>query len=144
MAVVAVYSLLTFLMIGSLRGVGRLADHWRSYELILGEDRIQQSERGVVTLTLLKMEITRLLEMTDRGFAVQTQDPRRCILVPSAWNGYEELRARLKSWLPVEKPPEEPMGAYFTIPYWIFAIYPAALLVRSPYFAIPLAALVGV
>jgi hypothetical protein len=140
----AVYSLLTFLMIASFRGVGRLEDHWRSYELILGDDRIQQSENGVVTLTLLKIEITRLLEMRDLGFAVQTQDPRKCILVPSALNGYEELGARLKSWLPVEKPPEEPTGAYFMIPYWIVAMYPAALLVRSPYFAIPLAVLVGV
>jgi hypothetical protein len=139
----AVYSLLTFHMIAALRGVGRLQDHWRSYELILDEDRIQQSECGVVTHTLLKIEVTRLVEMRDLGFAVQTQDPRKCIFVPSALNGYGELRARLKTWLPLEKPPEEPAGAYLVISHWIVAIYPAALLVRSPYFAIPLAALVG-
>jgi hypothetical protein len=141
----AVYGLLMFLATASLRGLGRWKDQWRSYELVLDEDRIQQIERGGVTLTLLKTEVTRLLETRDLGMAIQTQDPRRSIWAPSALNGYEELRARLAAWAPVEESPQsDPQSSIHghRAVQWIFALYPAALLVRSPYFAIPLTALI--
>jgi hypothetical protein len=104
-------------------------------------------EHGGVKLTLLKTEVTRLLETEDLGIAIQTQDPRRSIWVPSVLNGYAELRARLAAWVPVEV--EEPLqdDRHLTIRghspvQWILAFYPAALLVRSPYFAIPLTTLI--
>jgi hypothetical protein len=48
----AVYGFQTFFAMALLRSLGRHQDHWLGYELILNEDRIQQSQRGVITLTL--------------------------------------------------------------------------------------------
>ena len=143
----AVYGLLMFLSAASFRGLGRWKDQWRSYELILDGDRIQRVEHGVVTLTLQKGEVTRLLERRDAGMTICTQDPRRSIWVPSVLNGYEDLRARLAAWGPVAEPPQgaPQLSIHGHRAFrWMFALYPAALLVRSPYFAIPLTALITV
>lgn len=139
----AVYGLLTSFALTSLLGLRRFKDNWRGYGLIVQEDRIQQIERGAVTLTLLKTEVTRLLESRDLGMAIQTQDPRKSIWVPSVLTGYQDLRATLSAWAPVAEPPENHLGVHHghRAFQWIIALYPAALLVRSPYFAIPLTVL---
>src|SRR6266545_4254530 len=84
---------------------------------------------------------------SDFGLAIQAQDLRSSIWVPSSLNGYEEIRARLATWVAVEQPQHlhirPRMYGHFGIQS-VLAIYPAALLVRSRYYAISLAALMMV
>jgi hypothetical protein len=141
-----VYGLATLFTIALLRKVESSTHHWRDYELILKEDGIQQTGHSGLTLKLQKTEIVSVFETGDLGLAIQGQDLRKSIWVPSVLSGYDDLRARLREWTPIEKTPslgnqQVPHSIVFN--KWTVAIYPAALLVQSPYFAIPLAAFLG-
>ena len=138
-----VYGLLLLFFMTSLRGIGRFKDGWRTYELVLQEGRIQE-KHAARSLTLDKAEITRLVETRGLGIAIQTGDPRKSIWVPSVVDGYEELRLRLTDWAPLEQrsDPRQRFTKHSGF-QWIVAIYPAAMMVRSPYFVVALAAILG-
>jgi len=71
--------------------------------------------------------------------AIQGQDLHKSIWIPSVLSGYEDLRARLTVWIPIEKPlrrVDQPAPYSIVFNKWTVAIYPAAMLVQSPYFDI--------
>jgi hypothetical protein len=141
-----VYGIATVFAIVPLRNVERSKHHWRGYELILKEDCIQQIGHNGLTRKLQKAEIVSVFETGDLGLAIKGQDHRNSIWVPSVLSGYDDLRARLREWTPIEKPllvENQQVPHSIVLNKWTVAIYPAALLVQSPYFAILLAALLG-
>ena len=140
----AVYAVLALPIAMPLVSIRRYKDRWRHLELLIDGDRIQQCERGRVTLSLERDEITRIIETRAGGIAIQTADPRRALWIPALMNGYAELRARLAEWAPLE---EEELDRRMVNGHsriqWLIALYPAALLTRSAAVAIPLAIVMG-
>ena len=136
----AVYALLAVPVAMPLAGIRRHQHRWRNLEFLADTERIQQCERGAPTLSLERSEITRVVELPGGGMAIQTADARRSIWVPALLNGYPELRGRVSAWAPLEEEqPDRRMRNGHRAIQWLFALYPAALLVRSAAFAIPLA-----
>lgn len=122
-------------------GRGRYEENLRSWEITLDQERIYAKGGGGPAHSLHRTEIARLSE-NDLGLEIEAHDPGDSMWASSLMNGYQDLRTRLADWAPVERIPGGPMpnvsrGAIL----WIVEIFPAAIVVPSPYFAIPLAAL---
>ncbi|HWB83179.1 MAG TPA: hypothetical protein VG675_03490 [Bryobacteraceae bacterium] len=96
-----VYGALTYLTAPPLRGIGTFKENWRTFELLLDEDRIEQRHAGRI-LTLHRSEITAFVERRGFGMTVKTADPDRAIWIPSVVNGYEDLRLRLSTWMQIQ------------------------------------------
>ena len=70
-------------------------EQWRSYELILGADHIQQRRYGH-DLTLLRSEVHQIIERPQVLQVVSgAGNQPKTILVPVRINGYQEIRERL-------------------------------------------------
>lgn len=100
----ATYGLLAAL--GTLRyyqRTNRFKRDWRGYELIVGTDRVQEKRAGVHSVTVLKWDVTGLIDC-EGGLGILTGDPRPAILVRSDLIGYEQIREHLASWMPITRP----------------------------------------
>lgn len=101
-----------------------------------------QPARGAMVFR--KKEITwRLHDIPANDVAGFAEQPARAVWwIPSVLNGYQEVRARLANWAPIQvsgPSKSHSMHGFDTI--WLIGLCPAALLIQSPYFALPLAAL---
>jgi hypothetical protein len=139
------YAIMALLAVLPLRGSCKFKDHWRSWELILGEDGIRQVEDGGLAVAVRRDEVTKILETIGMGMAIQTSDPYKGIWVPSAASGYAEMRQRLADWAPIEELADRrPRGAFRGhIAFGLLSLYPAALMVRAPWCVYGLAAVIG-
>ena len=106
-------------------------EQWRSYELILGTDHIQQRRYGD-DLMLLRSEVLRIIERPQvlQVVSISGNHPRT-ILVPVGMNGYQEVRERLSEWMPITQAPEFWFQAPGSVIIGILCVLPAMLLTRS-------------
>jgi hypothetical protein len=127
----AAYAMLTLLGIRNLKRMGAFRKQWRSYELILGADRIQQ-RRYDQDLTLLRSEVGQIVERPQglQVLSVIGSSPRT-ILVPVGMIGYQEVRSRLSEWTPITQAPEFWLRAAWSAVIGMLCLLPAVLLTRS-------------
>lgn len=130
-ALYAVYLAIANLMAFKRRGAWRR--QWRSYELILETDRMEQ-RRYDQDLTLLRSEVRRIIER-PQGLLVLSLigNSPRTILVPAGLNGYQEVRERLSEWMPVTQAPELWLWAAGYAVSGMLCLLPAMLLSRSAF-----------
>ena len=130
----ALYAVLAIAATKEFKSMAAFREQWRSYELILGADHIQQRRYGH-DLTLLRSEVHQIIErpqvlqVVSGGFASGNQP--RTILVPVGINGYQEIRGRLSEWMPITHGPEFWLQAPGSVIIGILCVLPAMLLTRS-------------
>lgn len=91
------YSLIACKAAARLLRIGTIEKRCRSYELILGSDRIRQrDDRREVTV--FRSEIDRIAEGPQGLLVVGSS---RTILAPLGLTGYQEVRDRLSEWAPI-------------------------------------------
>jgi hypothetical protein len=73
----------------------------RSYELLVGERAIRCTVAGVPPSEVLRPEVSGAFETSD-GLWVTCATPRRSLVVSRAVEGYEEVRAVVARWQPIE------------------------------------------
>jgi hypothetical protein len=88
--------LMVFVLV--LSGVGPAA---RTYELLVGGRAIRRTVAYVPPAEVLRPEISGAFETSD-GLWLTCTTPRRSLLVPRAVEGYDEVRAVIAAWQPIE------------------------------------------
>ena len=93
-----------FLMLGvlalfQLRMVGRALARAMTYQLTLGPNVARVACQGMVATEVMRSEVTRLVE-SARYLCIHVGSRR--VVVPRDLGGYDEVRARLAQWRPVE------------------------------------------
>jgi hypothetical protein len=127
----ALYAVLATVGMKEFKSMAAFREQWRSYELILGGDHIQQKRYGH-DLTLLRSEVHQIIERPQVLQVVAgAGDQPRTILVPVAINGYQEIRERLSEWMPITQAPEFWFQAPGTAVIGMLCLLPAILLTRS-------------
>jgi hypothetical protein len=101
-----------------IRRMMREADALRSYELTLREGTITRTMDGLPLLVLSRGEVTRISEHPEKGVTLETAEPDRFLLIPKQLERYEQARASVIGWGPIEKPTLTPPVAR----EWIFGI----------------------
>jgi hypothetical protein len=141
-----VYGALLCLTTAPLLRIGQVKQRWRDFEVAIDGDCIRQIQHGSVTLTLRRDEVTGLVEAEGFGLSIQTNSPPRHIFLPSGLTGYQELREHLATWAPLQHPWDfdRRQFRFHHLYKGLLFLYPAALLVRSAYCAVPLAVVLGV
>ena len=127
----AFYAVLAIIGLKEFKSMRAFREQWRSYELMLGTDRIQQKRHGY-DLTLLRTEVLRIIER-PRGVDVVSLSGNhpRVIIVPVGMNGYQEVRERLSEWMPITEAPDFWFQAPGSVVIGIVCLLPAMLLTRS-------------
>jgi drug/metabolite transporter (DMT)-like permease len=95
LALVFTVSLAFWAMFRSLR---LRRQEWQSYELEWYEDKVVRHLADTNDLEIMRSEITGFDETAGRGFYIKTDDVHRFIFVPSALDGYEELKRKMEKW----------------------------------------------
>lgn len=128
----ALYAVLAIVGLKEFKSMGAFREQWRTYELILGTDHIQQRRYGY-DLTLLRSEVHQIIERPQLLQVVSGSWPNRprTILVPVGMNGYQEVRERLSEWMPITQAPEFWLQAPGSVIIGILCVLPAMLLTRS-------------
>jgi len=119
---------------GAYRGMRRslriLKDGWDSYELGLGDDFVLKKQANMPEVEIGRDEITGVQEATSKGapngLVIRTADRHLFISVPAALDGYDEVKAKLADWRPVE-PLSTAKYRYLQILIWL--LMPASFLV---------------
>jgi hypothetical protein len=73
----------------------------RTYELLVGERAIRRTLAGVPPAEVLRSEISGAFETSD-GLWLTCTTPRRSLFVWRAVEGYDEVRAVIAAWQPIE------------------------------------------
>lgn len=129
----AAYAVLTILGMNWCKSMGAFRKQWRSYELILGADRIQQRRYGQ-DRTLLRSEIRQIFERPQGLHVLSvTRSSPRTILVPVGVNGYQEVRERLSEWMPITQTPEFWLRAEGSAVIGMLCLLPVIRTIRWPF-----------
>ncbi len=149
----AVYLPLTIRALWRFRSIGGFEKYWRSYQLTLETDRLQQKQHGN-DLTVLRSEVVKinedqhgLLLISLRGNmsgAMPRWNPRHrpvTIWIPAGLTGYQQVRERVLQWTDRISQrrslwlsdPRPVLGG-------LLALLPAMLLVRSLHWFLVVAA----
>ena len=91
------------LVVGVRKGLKRNQESWNSYELLIGEDFLIRRIKDFPELEIQQHEITAIKESAI-GLHVETNRKDRAIGIASALVDYDDAKARLSRWMPVEKP----------------------------------------
>jgi hypothetical protein len=125
------YLPLAILGIGVFRDFGELKRRWRSYELILEPDRVQQRQHGH-DLTLSRSEIIKINESQHHLHIIGISGARpMTILVPASLTGYQQVREHVSHWMPLSQRRELWLSDPRPVLGGLVALLPAVLLVRS-------------
>jgi hypothetical protein len=94
---------------GSIQGVG---EYWRSYQLVLEADRLQQTQHGR-DVTMLRDEAVKINEdqhgltiigfgglRPDKIWVPVSPDQAKTIWIPAGLTGYHQVRDRVLQWVP--------------------------------------------
>lgn len=93
---------------------------WMSYELEWHEDKVVRRLSDRTELVVNRPDITGFDETAGRGFYIKTDDVHRFIFVPSALDGYEELKRELGKWRLF--PPARTREPIWRSPFFIAAV----------------------
>ena len=93
----------------SIQGVG---EYWRSYQLVLEADRLQQTQHGRI-VTMLRGEVVKINEdqhgltiisfsglTPDKIWVPVSPDQAKTIWIPAGLTGYQQVRDRVLQWVP--------------------------------------------
>ena len=94
---------------GSIQGV---AEYWRSYQLVLEADRLQQTQHGR-DVTMLRGEVVKINEdqhglmiigfsglRPDKIWVPVSPNQAKTIWIPAGLTGYQQVRDRVLQWVP--------------------------------------------
>jgi hypothetical protein len=130
-ALLVLYANFAIVGIMGFKRMATFRKQWRSYELILGTDRIQQ-RRYDQDLTLLRSEVRQIIERPHglQVFAGAANRPR-AIVVPAGMDGYQQVRERLSEWMPILQAPELWLRAAWSAVVGMLCLLPALWVTRS-------------
>ncbi len=85
--------------------------NWEAFRIYLGPDTItSRSGSHAPVLTISREHVKEIAELSrDRSLVVKTADPTRFVVVPNKLTGFEEVRAELSAWCPIEQGNIEPL-----------------------------------
>jgi len=108
----------------------------------LTDDTISMAVPGLLASAVRRDEVTRIEERPGQGLAVHGRD-KRVVGVPSMIGGYDEIRAALAQWRPIE-PAVPSRGAWkrTLIVFGVIAGWSATYLLDDPRLVIPIGSLV--
>lgn len=93
---------------------------WMSYRLELEDDRLIRHFADQNALVLRRCEVTGFDETAGRGFFIKTSDVHRYIYVPSALDGYDDLKRELSRGCPF--PPARRRDPIWRSPFFIGSV----------------------
>jgi hypothetical protein len=96
-----VYSVLVIGGVTNLRGIRKFRQRWRTLEVVIEAERIQQNRCGR-ELILSRAAVTEILVEEDHGLILLTSGAN-AMFIPSRLNGYEEIREHLNHWMPLKR-----------------------------------------
>jgi nitrogen fixation-related uncharacterized protein len=85
-----------------VRQIKRYRKSWESFQLIVGPDFIRREQAGYPPLEIRREEVRGIFEGARSGLVVRTMQIHKMLFVPKDLEGYEELRAQLQQWRPLE------------------------------------------
>jgi hypothetical protein len=125
------YLLLATIGLGRFLGISKFKKRWRSNEVILGTELIQQKHLHY-DVTLHKSQVARIIE-NPKGLLVVAQEANRTrtVFVPDGITGYFQIRKDLSEWMPITLQPELWLSNPWPVLGCMAAWVPAILLTRS-------------
>jgi Ca2+/Na+ antiporter len=75
---------------------------WASYSLVIDNDSIRRVLDSDTIVDISKNEISRIREYPDGNIYIESRISKKGILIPSAIDGYPEIRSVLSGWHPFE------------------------------------------
>jgi hypothetical protein len=87
---------------GTVNGLKRSREAWFSYELTIGNDFLTTKIKDFPELEIQQHEITAIKENAD-GLRVETGTKGRTIWIGTDLVEYQDARARLSRWMPVQE-----------------------------------------
>ena len=152
----AAYIPLAILAMGQFRSIGRFEKHWRSYQLIVESDRLQQRQHGN-DVTVLRSEVFKINEDQNglvvtglRGYRPaamagpidyrQVREHLSSISIPAGLIGYQQVREQVLQW--TDRISQRRSRWLKDPPIFIctLSLLPAMLLVRSVHWLLVAAA----
>ena len=122
------------------RSVTRFKRRWRSYELIVGADRIQQKQHGR-DQTVLRSEIVKVNESQHELHVIGFRAGRPMVIqIPAGLIGYQQVRDEVSQWAPHSQRRELWLSDPMLVLGGLVALLPALLLVRSLHWFVIVAA----
>src|ERR1700690_386743 len=94
-------------MIGTIVGVNRIQQRWRSYRLVLDDSSITRLQDGSPPVSIRFSEITKISEAPGAGITLLASDPPRRIGVPATMENFQELRYELAQARLIESVPHQ-------------------------------------
>lgn len=138
MGINAVFALLHLKL---LRHLPRSKENWQDFEVTVELDRVLVRRHGSVEWSASRSEIKRICEFRGNCLRIQAGS-RWGVSLPSVLSGYEQLRATLATWSPIEHSRSLPLWMYIGWPA-AMALFISTLLVRSRYVFFPLLVFTG-
>lgn len=83
----------------------KLKKEWYTYRILLSNDSIHKTQYKKNDITIMRENITRVIEIPNSGLSVQTRDMNNYIYIPRTLDNYELCRAELAKWCPMEESP---------------------------------------
>ena len=112
------------------RALRILRDGWDSYELGLGEDFVLKKQVNMPEVEIGRDEVIRIQEARTNeapdSLVIRSADSRRFIIVPTALDGYAEVKDQLGHWRQIE-----PLSTrkYVALQILLWMLVPAGYLV---------------
>jgi hypothetical protein len=103
------------ILIGSVIGYIKIkpgADAAASLQITVEQDRITMEKTGTPGEIILRSEISRIVEIADKGIRVDSVHKFQSIFVPKELSGYEQIRSELMTWALVETKPDHTYAMY--------------------------------
>jgi hypothetical protein len=105
---------------------------WDSFVITLSDNVLRRHAAGLPPIEILRPDVTRISESLGKGLTVATADRHRCLFVPSQLVGFDEAKARLAEWKPLQ-PPQGHLRiiAVLAATFVVFACQYAAMAIHS-------------
>lgn len=131
--------LFTVLFFVGRKTVNQQKQIWESYELELSENYLIKRQDRLEDITIVKTDITEIVENNEGNLIVKTDDIYQNLIVLQAMEGFEEVKSELSQLREIKT--EDPRGIknakYQQVLFFI--ALGILLFARTPYIVIPLA-----
>jgi hypothetical protein len=128
---VAAYFPLAIRAITRFRFIRVFEKQWRSYQLILESDRLQQKQHGRA-LTMFKSDIVKINEDQHGLMVISLSETRpSAIQIPVGLIGYQRVREHVSQWMPISQRQSLWLSDPRPVRSCIWSLLPALMLVRS-------------
>jgi hypothetical protein len=101
----------------------KLRKEWCSYRILLNAEGIQKTQHKKADISIMKEDITRIVEIPGSGMSIQTQNAGNYLFIPVTLENYELCRNELLKWRTIEETPVTPPSAQNEAKQFFMASY---------------------